>query len=195
MKLLLVAALVLALGVISLASDDDKLLIKYDRFKDKTVVASALSHIKQLEQTELRNHELVVINENTPFFHFDVLSYFEFDGQRKPATIPAVVLGFKTISRNGQFDSDPELYAIADGERFQLGRLMRNKEIFRLLDVIQVHETLVLRVPMSTCSKIAKSKTVEMRLGSYEFQLQKENLEALGKLVDYALAANPSATP
>ncbi|CAN5575362.1 hypothetical protein BH20ACI3_BH20ACI3_04590 [soil metagenome] len=76
-----------------------------------------------------------------------------------------------------------ELFVVADGQRLRLGRMglvTQNVAGDRGIDVMK--EVLEVAVPYQAFNKIARSQTIEIRLGKTVFALQEKNLEALRDL-------------
>lgn len=76
-----------------------------------------------------------------------------------------------------------ELFVVADGERFKLGRMAlvdQNAGDARLVDAMR--EVLEVSLPYGTFLKIVRAQTVEMRVGPTTVALQEKNLSALRDL-------------
>lgn len=73
-----------------------------------------------------------------------------------------------------------ELFLVADGKQLQLGRMVlakNNVEYDRGIEVMK--EVLEVSVPYKIFDIIARSNTVEVKVGKSRFGLQEKNLEAL----------------
>lgn len=73
-----------------------------------------------------------------------------------------------------------ELFLVADGKQLQLGRMVlakNNVEYDRGIEVMK--EVLEVSVPYKIFDIIARSNTVEVKVGKSRFELQEKNLDAL----------------
>jgi hypothetical protein len=137
--------------------------VKYDRFEDET-------HVK-LEPTRVLGGFYEDVKMGASFFY---------KGQKVSAPDYFYIL-FVTNTKEWRFlrDSQRELTALADGERLALGTLDRDSHV---RESGRVSEIMVKEIPYETFLKIVNAKKVEMKLGSYEFELKEELLEALRDL-------------
>lgn len=79
-----------------------------------------------------------------------------------------------------------KLYAIIDGERMELGTSEHSGKVAALGIVIRtvgVNERLAFPLDAETFSKLANSKSVELKIGSMEFRLKEEHQEAFRDLI------------
>ena len=147
---------------------DKKIESSYDKFKDQTTVSvKYLSPLPALSPVRL-----------------DIVAAFLYPG--KTVTKPSIVaLWFQSSSKNWQFLQQRQLLVIADGERIDLGEAERvdskvnSSRAGRYSSGVSVSELVGKMVSLETFLKIAKAKSVEMRLGSVEFKLADDHLEAL----------------
>lgn len=143
--------------------------VRYDRFKDVTVVSSG------------RIHVLDCACKNA---HFDMVVSFGYQGHT-PAAPQTVVFGFVADSLNARYVSDNSLNAIVDGGRVPLAnQMVRTAQVKRVGSVVWTEETLLMNLPVSTFVRIAQAGKVEMQLGSTEFELDADVLATLRRLVD-----------
>lgn len=190
-----VLTLATVLACLSLAQAQS-LKTSYDKFEDVTTVTTDLLHVKMLERYEKRGKELVMVRPEVPFWEFTMMAMYKFKGEEKPAQPNPFVLGFVTKSSDWAFGGDADLYAIVDGERLKVARMPHGGEVVKLSSV-SVQETLVTYLSVETFLKIANAKKVEMRLGTYEFELTEDQLKALHTLAEYATSSKsaPSSQP
>jgi len=88
-----------------------------------------------------------------------------------------------------------ELYAIIDGERVRFGIGERESDIptgfaagLATLGTgrVMVHERLMYKLSREDFSKLANSKSVELKVGNYEFKLKDEHQQAFRDLMSLA---------
>jgi hypothetical protein len=180
-----VLALAAILACVSLAQAQS-LTTKYDRFEDVTTASTENIRIKVLERNERRDGKLVLVHPDMPFWEVNMMAMYKFKGEQKPATPGPFVLGFVTKSDEWVFKGDADLYAIVDGQRLKVARMSRGGEVKRFLNTVDVQETLISYIPAETFLKIANAKKVEMRLGTFEFEVTEDQLKALHGLAEYA---------
>lgn len=85
-------------------------------------------------------------------------------------------------------ESDRELYAIIDGERFRFGTGERDGNVStgRYTRSVSVHEQISFRLDEDTFTKLANGKSVELKIGPIEFKLKDEHQEAFRDLISLA---------
>jgi hypothetical protein len=110
---------------------------------------------------------------------------FRFSGQRiqNPAGqfFPFyITLGYR--SQNWMFLNSRDVYALVDGERFELGEILRSSNV----DDGSVSETVAIPMDAAMFAKIANGKTVEMKFGEREMTLKDEHLKAFRNLLELA---------
>lgn len=82
-----------------------------------------------------------------------------------------------------------KLYAIIDGERMELGISEHGGKVGNIGIIIRtvgVNERLAFPLDAEIFSKLANSKSVEMKIGSMEFRLKDEHQEAFRDLISLA---------
>lgn len=189
-RMVLALAAILACGSLAQAQS---LTTKYDRFEDVTTASTENIRIKVLERNERRDGKLVLVHPDMPFWEVNMMAMYKYKGKEKPPAPGPFVLGFVTKSDEWVFKGDADLYAIVDGQRLKVARMSRGGEVKRFLNTVDVQETLISYIPAETFLKIANAKKVEMRLGTFEFEVTEDQLKALHGLAEYA-SANKSVS-
>lgn len=137
----------------------------YDKFKDRTFVM----------------HEQIPAGA-TAWFGNDTLHIqtgFSYEG--KSVHMPSsIVMLFHSKSTDWKFLRSPSLIILADGNRFDLGKVVRADS--KVLAPKQVYEMLAVEIPVNIFLKIVNSSKVECQLGVMEFELTEERLETLRDL-------------
>jgi len=146
-----------------------KLITKYDKFKDYTLV--------------LLDYDSSRIKLNSLFLQ----CFFGYEGKTISKPIEKVGLRIMSASDEEKFGNQPpELIVLADGERLRLGNMYRENIEFSQSGGI--YEYLVNTIDANDFVRIAKSARVEVQIGSDELQLSGDYLEALR---DLASRMNP----
>ncbi|HEY0006375.1 MAG TPA: hypothetical protein VGB17_16455 [Pyrinomonadaceae bacterium] len=144
---------------------------KYDKFKDETRV-----RVKYLSVT---NKKLGAI---------DISATYYYQGQT-PSKPDSITLSFSSTSREWAFLNNRELAIIADGQRFLYDdAALVNARLNSGPYVESVSERLSVPLPLADFLKIINSKSVQMKLGRFDFSLAQDHLEALR---DFASRMNP----
>ena len=147
-----------------------KVLTDYDKFEDRTRYWTAPVSIRDQFPDDL-----------------SVSGYFYYRGRGAGRPIESIGLVFFSKSAKWKYLRDATLTTLVDDERIPLGPpIKRSSEISDSGNPYiddHLRETLSFRIRYSLLNKIATGKIVEMRLGSTEFQLDREFLTALQRLL------------
>ncbi len=172
----------------------DKFILKYDKFKDYTVVAvkpmSLLSAMESGAASFARSlgngpyHTGPTINAPT---QFAVTAAFGFKGTRLNEE-PKFGFVFITDSGGWLFLKDHKLYALIDGERLELGEGQHDGDVY----LGGVSEQMIFDLTREQFEKFANGKSVEIQLGGFPRKLKTEQIEKLKTLL--SLAPKGSAT-
>lgn len=133
--------------------------VKYDRFKDSTLIS--IEPIP-LFGTERNGLELSVV--------------YGFSGQTPPATKTLIGFQFFSMSDRQKFALDRELIFLVDGERVRVGAM--SLDTATVINGV-VFEAMHIGMSYSTFSKLANGKKVEGQVGATEFELKTEHLKSL----------------
>jgi len=138
----------------------------YDKFKDQTIV-----RVGPYVLTGTMDYVMT----SSQFF---MMGAFTFEGQKLDNPVGNATIAFLSKSKDWKFLKDRSLYALADGERLDLGTAEHDSDV-RLGGL---SESLAVSVPYDTFVKIANGTNVEMKLGTKEFKLKDEHLEGFRDL-------------
>jgi hypothetical protein len=180
MKLLLLALLLLLPSSLTAQDRESKIKtfrnnkrfsVKYDKFKDQTfvkvgpfVVGGDMRYAitgKQLYMSAGFLHRGVTLDEPIK----DFMIYFEATG------------------KDWQFLKSRELYAIADGERFDFGEGRYDGDVRGGFQGVGVSESLGFLVTAEAFKKLGTARKVEFRIGTFEMTLKDEHKEAFRDLL------------
>ena len=154
-----------------------KIETKYDGFNHETVVMLKKMRItcggaKGLQSTFQQTCVSLVASLHCPGKQLDYVRYAKLQ----------LIFETKDWDKRHPLD-ERELFVVADGERLQLGKMglvTQDVASDRGIDVMK--EVLEVSVPYKTFDKIARARTVQIKVGKSVFALQEKNLEALGDL-------------
>jgi hypothetical protein len=144
-----------------------KIVEKYDRFKDRTVV---FLYGLTVKGGFSRSVGMATIF-NSPGHTVQMPQYVE--------------VFFTSASRQWQIGGDRGLIILADGARYDYGQT-KLTDVYISGDIIV--DGMDVHIPTPDFLKIINAKTVEMRLGDAEFKLAPDHMEALR---DFASRMNP----
>lgn len=147
-----------------------KVATEYDRFTDETKVGVS---------TTVENYTVKIpFGEMQEFLI--LIAWFSHRGQTLTAPPTMVRIAFRSQARAWRFGEGTELRGIVDGERIALGRMGYTQTNLGAghIEVLQVD------VPTRTFIKLARSKSVELRIGSKELKLRTQDLAALISLAN-----------
>lgn len=159
----------------------DKLVLKYDKFKDYTVVAC-----KPFDLLTTGEHMAVGLAQGmgsgpsgrgpavTFPSRFELSGAFGFKGV-KLNDDPKFGLIFITGGADWRFLKDHRLYALVDGERLELGEGQHDGNVY----LGGVSEEMIFDLTRDQIEKLANGKSVEIQLGGFERKLKSGNLERL----------------
>ena len=143
-----------------------RFLVKYDKFKDRTVVRVGPFGLTGSMEYALTNTMI------------GILAGFGYEGAAIQKSVEAFSLGFTYSGKEWEFLKDRDVYALVDGERMQLGKADRASDI----NLGSVEELLSVSMDTATFNKIANAKVVEIKVGNREFKLKNEHLQAFRDL-------------
>jgi hypothetical protein len=154
-----------------------KIATQYDPEKNQSMVFFALLPIKALE-TPHENYDVQWSDERLEFS-----AYFVYDGKQF-ATPHWVTLAFLSSTENPQKYKDHALRIKADGQWLELGAM-------KVLDTVKTErrgeqplfdQALELPITYEQFLQLANAKKLKVKFGSVEFDLEKEQLEAIRDL-------------
>lgn len=158
MKTLILATLLLT-SPIPFQSD---IKTEYDRFRDETTISTGRRSIDTKSTLILK-----------------VEAYCIHKGQTK-ASPEVMGLTFYSTSSHWKFLRNNTLNAVVDGERIQFGEAAAKDS--RLARYSGVNEVLDYELTPEQLRKLANATSIEMQLGSVEFQLKDKFIQALKDL-------------
>ncbi len=186
MKLLAIALLVLTLtpvpqdleSKIKTFRNNKRFSVKYDKFKDRTIVDVGP----------------FVVGGNMRYFASGSQMYmtarFLTPGPTVNGNVKSFALWFRATGKNWQFLKSRELYAIADGERFEFGEGRYDGDVSGSSRGIGVSETLGFIIPVDAFEKLGKAQNAELRIGDFEMKLKEEHKEAFRDLLALSTCVN-----
>ncbi|WP_027938710.1 hypothetical protein [Anaeroarcus burkinensis] len=155
----------------------------YDKFTDTSLVMCFM-HLRDYEQMGKSNNDLSKVNYKTPFFHFDLCCYHKFLGKKMDSPADEITMMFRTSSSDWQFAGHQvNLYILADGERFSSPCTLEG-EVTSFFNVVAVKETIVTKMRLEQLRAITNAQKVEMKLGAFEFELNKAEIQILKNYVE-----------
>ena len=156
---------------------DGKIETTYDKSKDRSMVFFKLMPIKALEDPKGPNE--VQFSEE----RLELTAYFAYPGQRL-VTPQWVTIAFLFTTENPQKYTDHVMEVKADDQKVRLGTLKVLSRInaARRGKLPLISETMELPIPYQQFLLLANAKKLKMRLGSVEFDLEKQHLEAIRDL-------------
>jgi len=166
----------------------EKLVLKYDKFKDYTVVAC-----KPFDLLTTGEHMAVGLAQGMgrgPYgrgpavtfpSRFELSAAFGFKGA-KLNDEPKFGLIFISGGADWRFLKDHKLYALVDGERLELGEGQHDGNVY----LGGVSEEMIFDLTREQFEKLANGKSVEIQLGGFERKLKSGNLERLKILLSLA---------
>jgi hypothetical protein len=172
-----------------------KLVLKYDRFKDYTVVACkpfdllttgekmAVAFASGLGRGPYGRGPAITFPSR-----FELSAAFGFKGT-KLNDDPKFALIFITGSADWRFLKDHSLYALVDGERFELGEGKHDGDVH----YGGVTEELIFELTRSQFEVLATGRSVEIQLGGFERKLKSGNIERLSILLSLVPQAKTSS--
>lgn len=144
--------------------------VKYDRFKDRTTVDVGP----------------FVVGGDMRYFvsgkQLHMTARFLYAGPTIKAPVESFALWFRATGKNWEFLKSRELYAIADGERFEIGEGRYYGEVGGSRRGVGVSETLGFVVSASAFEKLGRAQHAELRIGDFEMKLKDEHKEAFRDL-------------
>lgn len=147
-----------------------KVFTEYDRFTDETTVGISITLEKyQVEIPTARMQEFLML-----------LGGFTHSGKQMEKQPATVRLAFQSQARNWRFREGAQLDAIVDGERIAFGSLDYSRKNLGAGHL----EILRLDAPVRTFLKLARGKSVEIRIGSKEVKLSEEHRAGLAALAE-----------
>jgi len=155
----------------------------YDESKDQTLVFFKLMRIKAVEEVP-ETYSLKQWSDE----RLNISMYFAHTG-KKLVTPQWVTIGFLSSTERPQKYTDYALVAIADKQRLELGtmRVLQTINSARRGKLPLIKETMELPIPYRDFLRLANAKKVTLRIGSAEFDLEKEHLEAIRDLAAHTV--------
>lgn len=156
---------------------DGKIETSYNKAKDESLVFFKLMEIKALE-TPKGQYEVQFSDER-----LSLSAYFAYPGQQL-VTPRWVTIAFLSETENPQKYTDHLLAARVDGQWVSLGQLevLRRTNYTRRGKYPLMRETMELPIPYEQFLLLANTKKIKLKVGSVEFDLEKEHLEAIRDL-------------
>lgn len=161
---------------------EGKIETTYDKENDRTLVFFKLIPIKALE-TPKENYDVQWSDER-----LELSAYFAYQGQTF-ATPIWVTISFLSSTENPQKYQDHLLTAKADNERLTLGKMkiLRTVSQTRRGEQPLIKQAMELPISYQDFLRLANAKKVKFKLGSTEFELEKEVLEAIRDLAAHTV--------
>ncbi len=159
-----------------------KIETTYDKSKDESIVFFRLMRIKALE-TPKGPYEVQFSDEKLEF-----TSYFAHPGQ-KLITPHWITIGFLSATEDPQKYTDQKGTVKVDDQWINLGtmKVLSRTSYTRRGKLPLVSETRELPIPYQQFLLMANAKKIKVRLGSVEFDLDKEHLEAIRDLAAHTV--------
>jgi hypothetical protein len=142
--------------------------INYDKFKDETIVSVGPFGLSGTGRYMATGGMYLIYAK------------FRFTGQEIKELVDTIYLGIEFTGKDWKFLNDRRIYAIIDGERMVFEG-QRGSKVGGAISTVQ--EWLVTPVDAETFEKIAKAKSVEVKVGDYEVKLKDEHLTAFRDLL------------
>jgi hypothetical protein len=159
---------------------DGKIVTTYDKAKDQTLVLIQLMPVKEAEDP----HDIMEDTGQHPrdWSRLGFTMFFSYSGQ-SVTTPKEVSIGFLYDALEPKYYEGHVLAAKIDGERITLGTMVvLDTKIVERKWARYTRRTLELVVPYEQLLRLANAKKVKMTLGSFEFTLSKDHLEAIRDL-------------
>jgi hypothetical protein len=150
-------------------ADTFAIQVSYDKFEDVTWVSTAPQRL--IKDDLYRDLDSLAC-----------LVYYSYHGQVSSGPPTGVYLLFNSISREGQYLYDHQVYLIADGERLALGRARRDSRVGRGY----ILEMIGLTIDLPTLSKIANAQLLEIKVGRSLASLDHAGLAIFREMVERA---------
>lgn len=160
--------------------------VGYNRFRDETVIATK----PDIASGVIGKKSLLDPSANSRTLEIIAAAFFA--GREPKEPITEIILGIlpETTTKGGRFVQrmergplyiapDASIIVIADGERFELGRVTKTDS----LNVLgQYSGAAFVGVPFVTFEKIVSARKLEMAAGSIEIKLQRRTIERMQSL-------------
>jgi len=144
------------------------LIIKYDKFKDKSVIATKPQNLIGSWEGGMAIFATGMIGPNKAMTMLMLEIGYEFKGQTLDATPSHYAIIFRSNSSDWNFlKGDTNFYILYDAERLELNPLAKDSDlIFGRIDLrYTVSETLGYGIARDDLEKILKAKKIEFKLG------------------------------
>jgi hypothetical protein len=159
---------------------DGKIITTYDKAKDETQVAIQLMSVKDIEDPRPLLEDNAEHPVDRSWLGFTV--FFTYPGQ-SVTTPKEVSIGFLYDVLEPKHFEGHVLTAKIDGEKTTFGKMeVLNTKIINRKWARYTRSTLELVVPYEQLLRLANAKKVRLTLGSFEFNLSKDHLEAIRDL-------------
>lgn len=161
---------------------DGKIETTYDPAKDRSMVFFKLIPVKQLEEPKFEE-EIQFSDER-----MELTAYFAYPGQTL-ITPKWITIGLLSATENPQKYKDHKLAVKVDGKWVELGtmKVLSKVTYERRIRLPLVQQTSELPIPYQQFLQLANAKKVKVKLGSEEFDLEKNHLEAIRDLAAHTV--------
>jgi hypothetical protein len=159
-----------------------KIETTYDKVKDRSLVFFKIIPIKALEEPK-GPYEVQFSEER-----LEITSYFGYPGEVL-ITPQWVTLAFWSATENPQKYTDNKLSVKVDGQWVELGtmKILNTTNYARRGKYPLIQESRELPIPYQQFLRLANAKKIKVKLGSEEFDLEKEHLEAIRDLAAHTV--------
>jgi hypothetical protein len=147
--------------------------VSYDKFKDRSSIDVGPFVVGGNMRYALSGSQLYMT------------ARFLYPGQILREPVSSFALWFQASGQNWEFLKSRHLYALIEGERFDLGEGIYDGDVRRQ----GVSETLAFIIPAEVFKKLGTGSVVELRIGQVEMALKDEHQEAFRDL--YGLSQIP----
>ncbi len=145
--------------------------VQYDKFKDQTRIFSGFFPASKSSLYIMTNR---MISIGSAFF---------FDGQMLIKAPSEFYILFETSGGDWAFLKDHHFYAIADGERMDLGDGEHDGDV----KLGGVSEYLIYKLTSENFHKIASAKKLEIKIGQYETELKDDTIQSFKNIESLAV--------
>ncbi len=152
--------------------------VKYDKFKDRSFV--------DVGPFVVGGNMRYVVSGSQLY----MTARFIYAGQTIKAPVENFALWFRATGKDWEFLKARDLYAIADGERFDFGEGRYDGDVSASRRSVGVSETLGFIIPAAAFEKLGKAQNVELRIGDFEMKLKDEHKEAFRDLLSLSTPTN-----
>lgn len=151
-----------------------RFFVKYDKFKDQTMIGAGPFVVGGDMRYALTGKQMYI---TAGFVH---------PGATVNRPVTTFILYVRATGKDWQFLKARELYALADGERFEFGEGIYDGEVRRGFTGVGLSESLGFAVPAEAFQKLGTAEKVELKIGNFEMKLKDEHKEAFRDLLSLA---------